>query len=153
MDKNSHHAKGFPNGSLKGSDPTALMAGAVVADVGPPNRPAPNGLSKRFWPPTFIGSFLIGALGGLAIWKSLNMSLMSLFSLSPKGSRCTKALLSILGGSLPGAARGGIWGGGLGLCCPPGIRFEDGGGKMLVWKGFPKVEFWVQDPLVTGVAV
>lgn len=80
------------------------------------------------------------------------MSLISLFSLSPKGSRSTKALLSILGGSLTGAARGGICGGGLELCWLPGIRLEDGG-KMLVWKGFPRVEFWVQDPLQTGAVV
>lgn len=94
--------------------------------------------------------FLARALGGLAIWKSLNISLMSLFSFSPKGSRSTKASVPTLGGSLTGPARGGISGGGLELCCPPDIRLEVGG-KMLDWKGLPKVECWVQTPLEAGV--
>lgn len=46
--------------------------------------------------------------------------------------------MSTLGGSLTGPARGGISGGGLEFCGPPDNRFEVGG-KMLDWKGFPKV--------------
>ncbi len=81
------------------------------------------------------------------------MSLISLFSFSPRGSRSTKALLSTFGASLVATARGGTSGGGLELCCSSGTRL---GGNMLVWKGFPRVEWGVQDPLdplETGVVL
>lgn len=52
--------------------------------------------------------FLAGMAGGLASWKSLNMSFPVFFSLSPRGSKAVKALFSILGAaSLPGGLGGG----------------------------------------------
>lgn len=74
--------------------------------------------------------FLAGTLGGLAIWKSLNMSLISLFSFSPRGSKSTKALLSTFGASLVATGRGGTSGGGLELCCPSG--------NTPLWNGLPR---------------
>ena len=57
--------------------------------------------------------FLAGMAGGLASWKSLNMSFPTFFSLSPSGSRAVKALFSIFGaaGGLGGGREGPCWSG------------------------------------------
>lgn len=58
--------------------------------------------------------FLAGMAGGLAIWKSLNMSFPVFFSLSPRGSKAVKALFSTLT-----SLAGGLGGGRAGPCWSP----------------------------------
>lgn len=83
--------------------------------------------------------FLAGMAGGLASWKSLNMSFPIFFSLSPSGSKAVKALFSIFGaaGGLGGGREGPCWSGNdpdrKGLVAAPAAPAA--GGWQKIWGG------------------